>query len=60
MLGTLSSQMRLDWRSLAELSQTCTSLRCTRLSGAKVGAVTNSLFKGIAKDAMAKIHWTVR
>jgi hypothetical protein len=25
--------MRLDWRSLAQGSQTCTSLRCTGLSG---------------------------
>jgi hypothetical protein len=32
-LGTLSNQKRLDWRSLATPSQTCTSLRCTGLSG---------------------------
>ena len=32
MLGTLSNRMRLDWRSLAKSSQTCTSLRCTGLS----------------------------
>jgi hypothetical protein len=34
----LSNQMRLDWRSLAKSSQTCTSLRCTGLSGAQAGA----------------------
>jgi hypothetical protein len=28
-LGTLSNQMKLDWRSLAKSSQTCTSLWCT-------------------------------
>jgi hypothetical protein len=32
-LGTLSNQKRLDWRSLATPNQTCTSLRCTGLSG---------------------------
>jgi hypothetical protein len=32
-LGTLTNQMKLDWRSLAKSSQTCTSLRCTGLSG---------------------------
>jgi hypothetical protein len=59
--------MRLDWRSLAKSSQTCTSLRCTGLSGvhrivsdAQAGAATNSLLSGIAKDTLAKIHWTVR
>jgi hypothetical protein len=53
MLGTLSNRMRLDWRSLAKSSQTCTSLRCTGLSGvhrtvsgAQAGLATNSLFSG--------------
>jgi hypothetical protein len=38
-LGTLSNQKRLDWRSLATPSQTCTSLRSHRtVSGAQAGA----------------------
>jgi hypothetical protein len=32
-LGTLSNREKLDWRSLAESSQTCARLRCTGLSG---------------------------
>jgi hypothetical protein len=32
-LGTLSNQKKSDWRSLVTSSQTCTSLRCTGLSG---------------------------
>jgi hypothetical protein len=50
--------MRLDWRSLAKSSRTCTSLRCTTLSsmhqtmsGAQAGKVTG---------VMAIIHQTVR
>jgi hypothetical protein len=59
--------MRLDWRSLAKSSQTCTSLRCTGLSGvhrtvsgAQDGSATNSLLSGIVEGAAAKIHRTVR
>jgi hypothetical protein len=52
--------MRLDWRSFAKSSQTCTSLRCTRLSRAQAGSTTNSLLSGIAEDVLAKIHWIVR
>jgi hypothetical protein len=37
-LGTLSNQKRLDWRSLARPNQTCTNLRCTGLSDAQAGA----------------------
>ena len=33
MLGTLSKREKTDWRSFAKSSQTCNSLRCTRLSG---------------------------
>jgi hypothetical protein len=51
--------MRLDWRSLAKYSQTCTSLRRTGLSGAQAGSATNSLLSGIVMDAVAKIHGTV-
>jgi hypothetical protein len=32
-LETLSNRDKSDWRSLAKSSQTCTSLRCTGLSG---------------------------
>jgi hypothetical protein len=32
-LGTLLKRDKSDWRSLAKSSQTCTSLRCTGLSG---------------------------
>jgi hypothetical protein len=59
--------MRLDWRSLAKYSQTCTNLRCTGLSGvhrtvsgAQAGSVVNSLLSGIAEGTTAKIHRTFR
>jgi hypothetical protein len=51
--------MRLDWSSLAMYSQTCTSLRCTELSGAQAGSATNLLLSGIAEGAAAKIHRTI-
>jgi hypothetical protein len=58
--------MNLDWKSLAKFSQTCTSLRCTGLSGvhqivfgAQAGPTANSLLSGISKGAAAKIHRTV-
>jgi hypothetical protein len=58
--------MRLDWRSLAKSSQTCISLRCTRLSGvhrtvsdAHAGSKTNSLLLGIVEGAAAKTHRSV-
>jgi hypothetical protein len=63
----LSNQIRLDWRSLAKYSRTCTSLRCTGLSGvhrtvpgAHTGSATNSLLSEIAEGAAAKIHRTIR
>jgi hypothetical protein len=66
-LGTVSKQMRVDWRSLVESIQTCTSLPCTRLSGvhqtasgAQAGSTANSLLSGIGEGAVAKNHRTVR
>jgi hypothetical protein len=41
--------MKLDWRSLAKSSQTCTSLRCTGMSGAQAGPAANSLLSGIGE-----------
>jgi hypothetical protein len=59
--------MRLDWKSLAKFSQTCTSLRCTGLSGvhrtvsgAQFASATNPPLSGIFEDVVAKIHQTVR
>jgi hypothetical protein len=52
---------------LVKFSHTCTSLRCTGLSGvhrtvcgAQANSVTNSLFSGILEVAVAKIHQTVQ
>jgi hypothetical protein len=52
---------------LAKASQTCTSLRCTRLSGvhqimssAQVGAPANWPLSGKSEGTAAKIHWTVQ
>jgi hypothetical protein len=52
-LGTLSNWEKSDWRSLAQSSQTCTSLRCTGLSsvhptvsGAQIGALANRSLLG--------------
>jgi hypothetical protein len=54
--------MRLDWRSLAKSSQTCTSLRCTRLSGVHrtLAQQQTRCSRKIAEGAVAKIHRTVR
>jgi hypothetical protein len=59
--------MKLDWRSLAKSSQTCTILRCTGLSGvhrtvsgAQAGSAANSLHSGIGEGIVAKNHRTVR
>jgi hypothetical protein len=52
--------MKLDRRSLAKSSQTCTSLRRTELSGAQAGPAANSLLSGIGEGAVAKHHRTVR
>jgi hypothetical protein len=57
--------MKLDWRSLAKSSQTCTSLQCTGLSGvhrtvsgAQTGSAAKSLLSGIGDGAVAKNHRT--
>jgi hypothetical protein len=55
--------MKLDWRSLAKSSQTCTSLRCTGLSGVhrtQAGSAAKSLLSGIGEGAVAKNHRTAR
>jgi hypothetical protein len=36
-LGNFSNREKFKWRSLAKASQTCTSLRCTGLSGEQAG-----------------------
>jgi hypothetical protein len=52
--------MRLDWRSLAKSSQTCTSLRCTeqRLVP-RLAHATNSLLSRKVGGVAAIIHRTV-
>jgi hypothetical protein len=52
-LGTLPNQMRLDWRSLAKSSQTCTSLWCTGLSG--VHRTVSGAHSG-ARDELAALE----
>jgi hypothetical protein len=54
--------MKLDWRSLAKSSQTCTSLRCTGLSsvhrtvsGAQAGSAAKLPLSGIGEGVVAKI-----
>jgi hypothetical protein len=61
-LGTLSIQMRLDWRRLGASSQTCTSLRCTRLSGPvpRLACSMNSLLSGKVGAVATIIYRTVR
>jgi hypothetical protein len=58
-LGTLTNQMKLDWRSLAKFSQTCTSLRCTGLSSGQVQQRTRCS-REISEGAAAKIHQTIQ
>jgi hypothetical protein len=56
----LSNQKRLYWRSLAAPNQTCTSHRCTELSGAqavlRLARPVNWLLSGKVEGATAKIH----
>jgi hypothetical protein len=61
-LGILSNREKSDWRSLAKSSQTCTSLRCTRLSGVHrtvSGAQTNMPLFGKTQHVAVITHWTV-
>jgi hypothetical protein len=50
-LGTLSNRDKSDWRSLAQASQTCTSLRCTGLSG--VHRIVSSVQAGALDEQAA-------
>jgi hypothetical protein len=57
----------MDWRSLAKSSQTCTSLRCTRLSGvhrtvsgAQAGVLDEQVALGKTQHAATIIHRTFR
>jgi hypothetical protein len=61
-LGTLSNQMRLDWRSLAKSSQTCTSLRRTgQCPVLRLAHATNSLLSGkVGGGGATIIHRIVR
>jgi hypothetical protein len=60
----LSNQKRLNWRRLAVPSQTCSSLRCTILSGEcpvpTLARSTNSLLSGKVGRVTTIIHRTVR
>jgi hypothetical protein len=61
MLGTVSNQMRLDWRSLAKSSQSCTSLQCTgQCAVHRLVQQRTRCSQEIAEGAATKIHWTVR
>jgi hypothetical protein len=55
-LGTLSNQMRLHWRSLAQASQICTSRRCTGLSGMHQ---TSQTYTSLRCIGLAGVHQTV-
>jgi hypothetical protein len=53
--------MKLDWRSLAKSSQTCTSLRCTgQCPMHRLVQQRTRCSREIAKGVAAKIHRTVR
>jgi hypothetical protein len=66
-LETVSKQIKKKRRSLAESSQTCTSLRCIGLSGvhwtvsgAQASSAAKSPLSGIGEGDVAKNHRTVR
>jgi hypothetical protein len=60
-LGTLSNQEKLDWRSLAKSSQTCTRLRCTgQCPVLRLARSANWLLSGKVGRVAAIIHQTVR
>jgi hypothetical protein len=65
-LGTLSKREKSDWRSLAKSSQSCTSVRCTGLSGVhrtvsdvQAGASANRSLLRKTQCVAAIIHRTV-
>jgi hypothetical protein len=59
-LGNFSIREKFKWRSFAQASQTCTSQRCTGLSGATLAHLVNRELSRKSQGTTTIIHWTIR